>query len=174
MATPVVTGAAALVLSTLSALTGNTTGMAASIRQLLLDNADVPATAVSSYGRRLNVASAVCAAGEKFAPAGMPVATPNTANRSSQAQLTTHSSFVERYYVNSVASGWQTGAAYDYSTRAAQLPLGGFKYGTGYTARFTADLLLSITGLFWACLHACMHAYQLALLPACLPACLPA
>jgi len=152
MATPVVTGTAALVLSVLSDLSSNaTTRAGVVVKQLLLGSADLVAAVAPNSAvvgaRRVNATAAVQAALSRNTPAGLPAVLPLPASASANAALSL-ASLVERYYAAAVTGGWQKGLPVSTTARAAQLPLGGFKLGSGYVARFTAAISLSTVGIY--------------------------
>lgn len=159
MAAPLVAGAAALALSALGDASGNATlpRAAPALVKLLLEAATPSKAAASAFGgggRQLNASAAVAAALAAAAPPGMPRARPGASPPPAQPGFS-HAALVERYYASNTPGGWQSGAPRDTTSRPAGLPLSGFKFGRGFTARFTGALQLGSAGAPPGCARAC-------------------
>lgn len=142
MATPLVSGTAALVLSIIGQMTGNYTGQGAVLKKILLEAADKSTGAPP----RVNARSAVEAALKQFAPLGLVTVSPRPASPGTAS--VTLPALTERYYQGIAANAWQ-GVPLETSIRGASLPLTAFKYGMNVTVRFTTTTYFNATGEYF-------------------------
>ena len=178
MSTPVVSGAAALVISiiqrlsasnpttttttTSSSSSSSNRGYASFLKPLLLSQSDkLDATAAPGSNQkilRVNVGKAVAAAVKAYGPPGINPTKPLPANTPKGAISMRYpgvyvSGLTERWYLNpsynaTAVAGWRGVAPVDSSSRNGQPPFAGFKYGSGYTLVLTGMLNLTEAGVY--------------------------
>jgi hypothetical protein len=168
MSTPVVSGAAALIISIIQRLnvttvtTSGNRGYATILKPLLLSQSDrINATAAPESNQkilRVNVGKAVAAAVKAYGPPGLQPIKPLPANTPKGAISMRYpgvyvSGLTERWYLNpsyntTAVAGWRAVAPADSSSRNNQPPFAGFKYGNGYTLVLTGMLNLTEPGVY--------------------------
>ncbi|PNW72032.1 hypothetical protein CHLRE_16g685250v5 [Chlamydomonas reinhardtii] len=148
MATPMVSGIGALVLSVLGTGTGNYF-QGKEARKIIVESADPKVGLPVSTGRRVNAASAVLQATAKLSGVA-GIVTDASFVRSSQSVLVT--GFNETYYAGDFGiterNDWDQLPVTGVSTRPGLPRFERYKFGAGTTLRVKASVYLPLTGLY--------------------------
>eukprot|EP00879_Flechtneria_rotunda_P033103 GHRR01036636.1.p1 GENE.GHRR01036636.1~~GHRR01036636.1.p1 ORF type:complete len:1113 (+),score=386.06 GHRR01036636.1:209-3547(+) len=150
MATPLVSSAAALIISLLASIQDPAAAGAAeppraagAVKALLLSTADLPAAGANTYKTRLNSARAVGQALAVYAPTNMTSVLPKPQGQ----PVMSLPGFNEVYYDNKLGP-WMKAVPVDVGIRTAAVPLAGFQYGAGYTLKLSASMAMKTSGVY--------------------------
>ncbi|KAG2435743.1 hypothetical protein HXX76_006939 [Chlamydomonas incerta] len=148
MATPMVSGIGALVISVLGTGTGNYF-QGKEARKIIVESADPKVGLPVSTGRRVNAANAVRQATAKLSGVA-GIVTDASFVRSSQSVLVT--GFNETYYAGDYGiterNDWDQLPVRGVSTRPGLPRFERYKFGAGTTLRMKASVYLPLTGLY--------------------------